>query len=123
MLKKKDEYVRMVADLRDHLMKIASNDIVSVKSLSSALMYVLERRLKTRPILYNSQYGEIDFSVGVIRFRLQWPPISQVARLICKHIEGIKFVDTPFNPMSNDPITDLLGTIDFCLEYVSPFDI
>ena len=118
----KEEYVRKTEILRESLRKIVANQLVSVGNFASALKYILEKRLGTQSVLYNAEYGELDFSANVIRFRLKWQPKSVDVKLMCKHIEGASFMDAPYDPRANDPVADLLGTIDSCIENVGPFD-
>jgi hypothetical protein len=99
-----------------------SNQTVAIGPFMSALKYVLEMKLGVPCTIYGTEYGELDFSVRAIRFRFQWQPKNEQVQLICKHMEGDKFIKTPFDPMSSDPLQDLVEVVEVSLNSVSPFD-
>jgi hypothetical protein len=117
-----NDFLKKSKTCREALDRIKENKTVSVGSLGTALKYVLEIRLMRPCTLYRAEYGEIDFAVHIARFRLQWPPKAEGVRLVCKHLEGDKFISTPFDVMGPDPLMDLIEAVEVSMNSVSPFD-
>lgn len=117
------EYLDRCTKCRQHLGRIVEHKTVNVGPFIAALKYVLENKFNRPCMVYNAQCGILDFSVGVIRFKLLWQPESPHLALICRHMEGEKFIDTGMNESAADLITELIDTVGFSVSHVTPFDV
>lgn len=117
------EYLNKCAKCRQHLGKIIEHKVVNVGPFIAALKYVLENKFNRPCQIYNAQCGIVDFSVGMIRFKLLWQPESTDLALICRHMEGEKFIDTGMNITASDLATELIDTVGFSISNVTPFDV
>jgi hypothetical protein len=108
---------------RDSLRKISNNVVIEVGPFVSALKYVLEEKLSKYCTICVANYGEIDFIVNAIKFKLHWMAHGNM-KLFCKHLEGMDFIDTEYI-LNNDSdcASDLINIIEFCVKYVTPFDV
>jgi len=119
-----NEYLRRCLACRDSLCRLSSNLTIDIGPFASSLKYVLQTKLKHPCVLYSVEYGDIDFTVKAIRFKLQWPPTYTHVRLLCKHLEGDKYIDTGyFITDDKDCFAELMDAIDFSVNNVTPFDV
>jgi hypothetical protein len=119
----RDEYLEKCAKCRQHLDKVKDGKVVEVGPFISSLKYVLEMKTGRPCIIYNTNYGELDFTINGVRFKFLWPPKSANIVLICRHLEGEKFIDSGIDITVPDLFQELVDNIEFCMNHVTPFDV
>lgn len=119
----REQYLDKYAKCRRHLERIMEHKVVEVGPFIAALKYVLEVKTGRCCIIYNARYGELDFAVNAIRFKLLWQPETTDLTLICRHMEGEKFIDAGINITAPDLMVELVDTIEFSVNHVTPFDV
>lgn len=118
-----DRYIKKCTLCREWLDRMQVNKIVDLAKFSSVLHYVLETKFNKQCVIYSVEYGAIEFTVHTIKFRLLWQPQSHVLQLLCKHLEGDKFIESGFNSFDEDNLSELFRAIDLAIHNVTPFDV
>lgn len=119
----REEYLEKCAKCRQHLDRVKEGKLVEVGPFISSLKYVLEMKTGRPCIIYDTNYGELDFAINGVRFKFLWPPKSSEIKLICRHLEGDKFIDSELNTSEVDVFKELIDTIEFSMNHVTPFDV
>lgn len=102
--------------------RMRANKVIDLGKLSSVLHYVLKTKFNRQCVVYSVEYGAIEFTVHIIKFRLLWQPKSRTVQFICKHLEGGQFIQTGFNPLKKDSLNELFESINSAIYNVTPFD-
>ncbi len=122
MTDKEKELIKKYVECNTTLKRMRQNLVIDIGKFTVALLYILGQKTGRPTRLYGAEYGEIEFTVGVIRFKLQFQPKNAGIKLICKHLEGMTYIDTKieFNP--SDPLDSLIDKISIAIELVRPTD-
>ena len=93
--------------------------LIDVGAFTTALKYVLQKKLDRSFHLYEVKYGHVEFSVHNIRFKFLFP-LGDRVRLLCKHLEGDKYINTHYNIHKEDPLQRLFTIIEQAIAKVKP---
>lgn len=107
---------------RDSLQRIMQNAVVDLGKFTVSIQYVLQEFLKKNTTFYTAEYGQIEFSVHTAKFMLQFQPKSSKIRLLYRHQEGLKYLDSHLSLNKKDPLADFVHTIEKCVAHARPFD-
>jgi hypothetical protein len=120
--KEEKEFTKKYVECNIILKRMRQNLVIDLGKLTIVLLYVLGQKSGKPTKLYGVQYGELEFSVGVIRFKLQFLPKNPGAKLICKHLEGMTYIDTQLELHELEPLESLISKVILAMEVVKPSD-
>jgi hypothetical protein len=116
------EFTKKYVECNTTLKRMRSNLVIDLGKFTVSLLYVLGNKLNRPTKLYGAQYGEIEFSVGVIRFKLQFLPKTPGVTLVCRHLEGMTYIDTQLQLGQLDPCDNLIDKVSLAIQVVKPND-
>lgn len=118
---KNKEYISKCVTCRQSLKRMMQNLTIDLGKFTVALLYVLQEHLGKSVHLYGTSYGEIEFSVHTVRFRLLFQPRSPGIKLVCKHLEGNKYIDARLILRQSNILDDFTRVIERCVYTLTPF--
>lgn len=116
------EFTTKYLECNTALKRLRDNLVIDLGKFTIAILYILGKGFNKPTQLVGAEYGQIEFSVGVIRFKLQFQPKSPGIKLWCRHLEGMTYIDTQITFSHTDPTTDLIDKVSVALELVKPND-
>lgn len=116
------ELTKKYVECNTTLKRMRQNLVIDLGKFTIALLYVLGRKLDKPTKLYGAQYGEIEFTVGVIKFRLQFQPKNAGIKLFCRHLEGMTYIDTRIEFNQLDPMDTFIDKVSMAIQLVRPTD-
>lgn len=116
------EYIKKYVECNTTLKRLRENLVIDLGKFSLAILYILGKKLDKPTRLYGATYGEIEFSVGVIKFKLQFLPKTPGVKLYCRHLEGMVYIDTRIDFSEYNPTDNLIDKVGIALQLVKPND-
>lgn len=116
------EYLTKFIECNTTLKRLRENLVIDLGKFSIAILYILGKKFGRPTRLYGASYGEIEFSVGVIKFKLQFLPKTPGVKLYCRHLEGIIYIDTRITFSEYNPADNFIDKIEEALQLVKPND-
>lgn len=120
--KEEKEFTKKYVECNTILKRMRQNLVIDLGKLSISLLYILGRKAGKPVTLYGAQYGELEFSVGVIKFKLSFLPKNPGVKLMCRHMEGMVYIDTQLELNDIEPLDSLVCKIILAVEVVKPSD-
>lgn len=120
--KEEKEFTKKFVECNIILKRMRQNLVIDLGKLTITLLYIIGQRTNKPTRLYGAQYGELEFSVGVIRFKLSFLPKNPGVKLMCKHLEGMVYIDTQLELSELEPLESLICKMILALEVVKPTD-
>lgn len=115
------EYINKCITCRISLKRMMQNLTIDLGKFTIALLYVLQKHFGKTAHLYGTSYGEIEFSIGVARFRLLFQPHNAGIKLLCKHLEGNKYIDARLILRQSNILDDFTRVVERCMHTLTPF--
>ena len=116
------EYLKKYIECNTTLKRLRENLVIDLGKFAIAILYVLGKKFNRPTRLYGAAYGEIEFWVGVIKFKLQFQPKNPGVKLFCRHLEGMIYIDTRIEFSEYTPADSFIDKIEEALQLVKPND-
>lgn len=116
------EFTKKYVECNTTLKRLRANLVIDLGKFTIALLYILGKKLNKPTRLYGAQYGEVEFSAGVIKFKLQFLPKTPGVKLFCRHLEGMTYIDTQLQFSAIEPLDDLIDKVSIAIQVVKPND-
>lgn len=104
------------------LKRLRQNLTIDLGKFTIAILYILGQKTGRPTRLYGAEYGEVELTVGVIRFKIQFQPKTPGVKLMCKHLEGMVYIDTQLELNALEPLDSLIDKVVLALQVVKPND-